>query len=344
MGRRWKESLGRVSSDRLILMSATLAEGAFIWDAHAGFELRCINDLKILQTWKNAGINFVSINVGYDVNEWHKTIENLSYARDWVSKTKGYRLAGTVKEIDEAVADADMAVAFDIEGAKALNDSIEMVRIYYDLGVRQMLFAYNINNAAGGGCHDEDSGLTAFGRSVVSEMNDVGMMVDCSHCGYRTTLEIMENSRDPVVFSHSNARKLWDHERNICDEQAIRCANTGGVVGVNGISQFTGDREVKISSMVAHIEYYLTLIGDEHVGIGLDYFQQSDAGSGFEETVSGNTRYWPKHQYQTEGLRCVDPPQIIKIGEELLRRNYQETTVEKILGGNFRRVAEQVWK
>ena len=96
--------------------------------------------------------------------------------------------------------------------------------------------------------------------------------------------------------------------------------------------------------MVAHIEYYLTLIGDEHVGIGLDYFQQSDAGSGFEETVSGNTSYWPKHQYQTEGLRCVDPPQIIKIGEELLRRNYQETTVEKILGGNFRRVAEQVWK
>ena len=135
MGRRWKESLGRVSSDRLILMSATLAEGAFIWDAHAGFELRCINDLKILQTWKNAGINFVSINVGYDVNEWHKTIENLSYARDWVSRTKGYRLAGTVKEIDEAVADADMAVAFDIEGAKALNDSIEMVRIYYDLSL-----------------------------------------------------------------------------------------------------------------------------------------------------------------------------------------------------------------
>ena len=134
-----------------------------------------------------------------------------------------------------------MAVAFDIEGAKALNDSIEMVRIYYELGVRQMLFAYNINNAAGGGCHDEDSGLTAFGRSVVSEMNDVGMMVDCSRCGYRTTLEIMENSRDPVVFSHSNARKLWDHERNICDEQAIRCANAGGVVGVNGISQFTGD-------------------------------------------------------------------------------------------------------
>ena len=325
-------------------MGVSLSEGVFIWDAHAGFELSCVDDLDILQTWKNAGINFVSINVGYDVNEWHQTIEGLSYARTWLSETDGYRFVGTVEEIDAAVADTEMAVAFDIEGANALNESIEMVQLYYDLGVRQMLFAYNINNAAGGGCHDEDSGLTEFGRSVVNEMNDVGMIVDCSHCGYRTTLEIMDCSRDPVVFSHSNARQLWNHERNIWDDQAIRCANTGGVVGVNGISQFIGDGDLRISSLMAHIEYYLSLIGAEHVGIGLDYFHQSETGSGFEETVSENATYWPKHQYQSRNLRCVDPFQIIVIAEELLRRNYHETTVQKILGGNFRRVAEQVWK
>ena len=290
------------------------------------------------------GVNFLSINVGYDVNAWQKTIKALSYARDWLGKTEGYRIVGTVYEIDEAVADSEMAIAFDIEGANALNGSVAMVRLYYDLGVRQMLFAYNINNATSGGCHDEDSGLTEFGRAVVAKMNDVGMLVDCSHCGYRTTMEVMDCSTYPVVFSHSNARMLRDHERNIWDDQAVRCANTGGVIGVNGISQFIGDEEVSTSTVTAHVEHYLALIGADHVGIGLDYFQETDTESGFKETISQNACYWPKLQYPSGKFRCAEPSQIFEIAEELLRRNHQEIVVRKVLGGNFRRVAEQVWK
>ncbi|SVC99488.1 uncharacterized protein METZ01_LOCUS352342, partial [marine metagenome] len=143
-------------------------------------------------------VNFLSVNVGYDVNVWSDTVKALSLAREWLSKTDGYRLVGNAAEIDQAFMTDDMAIAFDIEGTNALDGSIDMVSFYYDLGVRQMLFAYNINNLAGGGCHDEDTGLTKFGRAVVEKMNAVGMLVDCSHCGYRTTMEAMECSKDPV--------------------------------------------------------------------------------------------------------------------------------------------------
>jgi membrane dipeptidase len=315
-----------------------------IWDAHAGFELRTVNDLRTLAIWKDAGVNFLSVNVGYDVNCWQDTIKALSLARDWLHTADGYRLVGTGDEMDQAVAADQMAVAFDIEGMSALDGSLHMVRFYYDLGVRQMLFAYNINNRAGGGCHDEDIGLSAFGRAVVAEMNAVGMLVDCSHCGYRTTLEAMELSHDPVIFSHSNARALRDHERNIRDEQALRCAATNGVVGVNGIGLFVGADDISTASIADHIDYYLDLIGAEHVGLGLDYFHQADNEPGFNETVSQNERFWPKSQYPGGSVRCAAPAQIYQIAEEMLRRNHSESVVRGVLGGNFRRVAGQVWK
>ena len=117
-----------------------------IWDAHAGFELNSFHDLETLSVWKSAGVNFLSVNVGYDVNTWFQTVRALSLAREWVGKTEGYQLVRNVIEIDEANEAGDMAIAFDVEGMNALDGSLEMVSFYYDLGVRQMLFAYNINN------------------------------------------------------------------------------------------------------------------------------------------------------------------------------------------------------
>ena len=157
-------------------------------------------------------------------------------------------------------------------------------------------------------------------------------------------MDAMEFSSDPVIFSHSNARALRDHERNIRDDQAIRCAATGGVVGVNGINQFVGANDISTSSIANHIDYYLDLIGDEHVGIGLDYFHPMEEGAGFEETLAGNDHYWPKSQYPDTPVRCAAPAQLSDIAAELLRRNHSESTVENVLGGNFRRVAGQVWK
>src|SRR3982074_1552041 len=101
-----------------------------------------------------------------------------------------------------------------------------MVSLYYDLGVRWMLFAYNLNNALAGGCQDNDGGLTDFGRQVLREMERVGMVVCASHIGERRAMEILETASKPVIFSHSNPRSVWGHARNIGNDAIRACAAT----------------------------------------------------------------------------------------------------------------------
>ncbi len=321
----------------------SLAGDRLVWDAHAGFELNTTADLDTLAIWKAAGVDFLSVNVGYDVIPWERTVAALALARDWTQRTAGYRLIGRAGELAAARAAGEMAIAFDIEGMAALDGRLEMVRFYHDLGVRQMLFAYNLNNAAGGGCHDADGGLTDFGRAVVAEMNAVGMLVDCSHTGHRTTMEAMELSRAPVVFSHSNARALRNHERNILDEQALACAATGGVVGVNGIGPFVGEDDISTAGILAHVEHYLALIGPAHVGLGLDYFHVGADASDFNETVAANARFWPPAQYPGGGVCCAAPAQFAEIATGLADRGHDQATIDGVLGGNFHRVAAAVW-
>ena len=100
------------------------------------------------------------------------------------------------------------------------------------------LVAYNSNNLAGGGCQDDDCGLTSFGRRIIDEMADCGMIVCCSHAGYRTAREVIDCSANPVIFSHSNPRALRDHARKIPDALMRSCAARGWVIGINGIDLF----------------------------------------------------------------------------------------------------------
>jgi membrane dipeptidase len=220
-----------------------LINNTLIWDSHCGFEMTPRAPIApLLEPWNQAGIGYFSINVYYDPHPWTRCIENIAALRRRIPLEAPWcQLVSNIAEVDAAHAKGKAAVTFDIEGMNALNGCIDLVQIYYELGVRQMLFAYNQNNLAGGGCHDEEVGLTDFGRDVIDEMNRVGMIVDCSHTGYKTTMEAMERSTAPVVFSHSNARALADHGRNIHDEQIKACAATGGVVGINGLNLFLGD-------------------------------------------------------------------------------------------------------
>ncbi|MDG2097451.1 MAG: membrane dipeptidase, partial [Paracoccaceae bacterium] len=326
-------------------ISDSIYSNALIWDAHAGFELTSERDLETLSVWKDAGINYLSVNVGYDVRDWRTTIKNLSLARRWIDKQQDIDLIGTISELNLARSKGHLAVTFDIEGMCAFDESIEMVQLYYDLGVRQIAFAYNLNNAAGGGCHDVDIGLTNFGRDVIREMNRVGMFIDCSHASYTTTMEAMEVSDSPVIFSHSNSRVIHNHERNIWDDQAIACAATGGIVGVNGIGVFLGQDDISSANMARHILHYVNLIGAKHVGIGVDYELSSlshkdKESETFDETLADNPDFWPPEQYPGGAVSCASPLQIHEITGILLSEGLKTKEVEGILGGNFRRIAE----
>jgi membrane dipeptidase len=322
--------------------AARLHRSALVWDDHGGFAYSTASILEGLERWRAAGIDYLSINAGYDVVPWTLTLEAISQFRHWI-RTHPETLVQveTVDDIFRAREQNKLAVTFDLEGMNALNGDIGMVDLYYRLGVRQMLFAYNRNNLAGGGCHDEDVGLTEFGRAVVAEMNRVGMVVDCAHCSYRTSMEAMEASTAPVIFSHANARRLWDHERNIRDDQIKACAATGGVIGVTGVGRFLGQDGPTIAHLVEHIDHMVELVGPGHVGFGMDSVLHDHKPN---QPFTRSREYWPEPQYPDSGSGYVPPEAAPRLTQALLDRRYSEEHIRDILGGNFLRVATDVWK
>jgi membrane dipeptidase len=317
---------------------------SLVWDDHCGFSPGPDDALDpLLSPWRDAGVGYLSINVYFDPQPWTIAQQTLTSLRARLPSEAPYcRVVSSPEEIDEARADGKLAITFDIEGMNALDGCVEMVERYYELGVRHMLFAYNRNNLAGSGCHDEDSGLTDFGRRVIDEMNRVGMVVDCSHTGFATTMAAMERSSQPVIFSHSNPRALADHGRNITDEQIRACAATGGVVGVNGVNLFLGEEDATPATVARHAAYVAELTGPEHVGISLDYASVQEAAVG--TLVKDASYYWPAGSGYDRPTACLDVRRLPEVADALADAGFDAEGIGAVLGGNFRRVAEQVWR
>jgi membrane dipeptidase len=262
--------------------------------------------------------------------------------RHWLSQRSGdYVLVRTVHDIEAARASGRLAVSFDIEGAHALADQVSLVQLYFDLGVRWMLLAYNRNSTAAGGCQDEDCGLTDFGRRVIDDMQRVGMVVCCSHAGERSARDIMAYAQGPVVFSHSNPSAVRRHPRNISDALMRACAATGGVVGINGVGPFLGDNDTRSETYVRHLDHAVQVVGPQHVSIGLDHvFDQAEVDAG----MAAMKAHFPPELGYGQGMNFVRPEQLEEIVGGLQRLGYAENDLRGILGGNFMRVARQVWK
>ena len=317
---------------------------SLVWDNHGCMPLRTddVEFLPQLDRYKNSGVDVVSLNVGFDAAPWENTVLVIAHFRNWLRQhADQYLLVENVSDIEVARHTGRLGICFDIEGGCALNETLGMVELYYELGVRWMLMAYNLNNPLGGGCHDEDQGLTDFGRKVLDEMARAGMVACCSHTGFTTTMDVMEYSSNPVIFSHSNPLGVRKHKRNISDEAIRACAETGGVVGINGIGYFLGNNDATTETFVRHIDYVVQLVGPQHVGISLDYaFDQEELNQYLKE----NPHLFPPDLGYGEGINMVKPEQIPEIADALLRLGYSEGNLRQILGENHLRIAEQVWK
>jgi membrane dipeptidase len=317
-----------------------LAE-SLVWDNHGCMPLQTKPDfLPQLSRYRKSGVDMVSINVTYDVYPWPHGLKMIAYFRSWLAAhADDYVLVRTVSDVINAKRARKLAVAFDIEGACAIDDQISLIDLYYDLGVRWMLLAYNRNNRAGGGCKDQDGGLTDFGRAVVTEMARVGMVVCCSHTGERTAMDVIEQSPNPVILSHSNPWAMWRHRRNVSDSLMRAVAATGGVVGINGLGRFLGDNSPE--TFIKHLDYAVGLIGAEHVGLGLDYvFDVTE----MNEIVAKNPEMFPSNEGYGDQLEMLPPESIPLVVEGLLKLGYSSESLRAILGGNFLRVAQKVWK
>jgi len=322
-----------------------LVTRSLVWDNHACMPLRPFDTtfLPQLERHRAAGADVVMLNIGFGEMGIEEHVRVLASMRDWLAcHADRYRIIRSIDDIAQARAAGQLAVGFDIEGANAIADQVSLVRLYHDLGVRWMLIAYNRNNRAGGGCQDEDCGLTDFGRRMIDAMEEVGMLLCCTHSGARTAREAMDYARSPTIFSHSNARSLKNHPRNIDDDLIKLCAAKGGVIGVNGVDLFLNDsKDASGTAMARHVDHIAQLVGVEHVGLGLDYaFDEKE----LDDYLAKMTLSFPAGFGYEAGIRIAPPEQIPHVVDALLAMNYADADIEAILGGNWMRVAKQVWK
>ena len=321
----------------------TLLETSLVWDNHACMPLRPDDEsfLPQLERYRAAGVNAVTLNIGYGEQGIEEHVRMAAHFRRWLAlRSEDYLLAVSADDIERARASGRLAVLFDIEGMNAIADQPSLVQLYYDLGVRWMLVAYNRNNPAGGGCQDDDPGLTDFGRRILDEMARVGMLACCSHTGERTAMEVMEYSAMPVLFSHSNARAVHDHPRNVPDAALRACAASGGVVGANGLSLFIGGEGGLVNGLIRHVDHIVQLIGIEHVGLGLDYvFDLAEI-----EDALNNPAIFPPELGYNRPPDMVGPEMIEGLVVGLGKLGYSDDNLRALLGGNLLRVARQVWR
>jgi membrane dipeptidase len=321
-----------------------LIDAVPVWDHHACLPLRP-NDpafLPQLARHKAAGFDAITVNIGFGEQGPEEHLRMIAALRHWLmARPEEYLLLLEADDVERARSTGRLAVGFDIEGANAVGDQLSLIQLYYDLGVRWMLMAYNTSNRAGGGCQDEDGGLTNFGRAMVAEMERVGMLLCLSHTGHRTVREVLAMATQPLIFSHSNCAALHPHPRNITDELIRACAATGGVVGINGVGIFLGKNDISSETYARHVDHVVQLVGPAHVSIALDYvFDMRE----LEEHLEKMKGTFPPGLGYEMGARFVPPEQLEEIVVTLQGWGYSDADLTALLGGNLLRLAKQVWK
>ena len=318
------------------------------WEAHACLPLHPRADFAPIERFHAAGVNYVSINIGMDMNPLAQVMATIAGFRASITANpQRYVLVNSAQDIRDASAKGKLAIGFDLEGAMPLLEQPEMVALYRSLGVRQMHLAYNRNNSVAGGCHDEEQGLTALGHKMVAAIHAAGVLMDCSHTGRTCSLDIMAASDKPVIFSHSNPLALVEHGRNVTDEQIRGIAATGGVVCVSGVSKFLGTDQPGADDVARHAAYVANLVGVQHAGIGLDIsFPQAD----LNDDPPGDydpSYWWPRSAgYDRSAItRSTYPPidSWLVLEAALQRTGMTPDEAALVMGGNMMRVAEQVW-
>jgi len=318
---------------------------SLVWDMTVPYGVQHATDGVTLPRFREAGFGLVSLTIGGDKTFGPEVaLANIGQIYAVCAKHPDrYCFVRSIDDVDLAQKEGKLAITLNFQGTNVLANDVNLVEVFYRLGVRHMLMAYNQKNLVGDGCAERtDAGLSRFGLSMIKEMNRVGMLVDGTHSGYRTTMEAMEASTAPCIFSHCNAHAVFPHYRNIRDDQIRKCAETGGVIGINGLGEFLDDMEATSESMFRHLDHIVNLVGPRHAGIGLDYVKDVD---GFWEYVDASLDAWPDNNGRpNRHTKFVQPEQIEDLVELMCRRNYPEAEIRGILGGNFYRICRQVWK
>lgn len=236
---------------------------------------------------------------------------------------------GMATTLEEALAlneTGKIAGIYGVEGGHTIENSLDNLYQLYDLGMRYLTITWNNSTDWAVSAQDDRSetvGLSDFGREIIRALDSLGVIIDVSHTGIQTINDILEETTNPIIATHSGVRALRNHYRNLYDDQIQAIANSGGVIGIVFYDYFLDypGEWVSVNTVIDHIDYIVNLVGIDYVAIGSDYdgIGQNDAPSGLEDIS--------KFPNLTMGL---------------INRGYSNEDIRKILGGNFMRVFQQV--
>jgi membrane dipeptidase len=234
-------------------------------------------------------------------------------------------------DLTRAKAAKKIGIVMGMQDANHLRDLAD-VDAFYQRGQRLTQLTYNSENRLGAGCKAaHDGGLTEFGHAVLARMNTLGMAVDVSHCGERTTLDAIAASTKPVLITHSNCKALAPGvARCKTDEAIVAAARKGGVIGLTGVRHFVRAKDpVSLNDALDHFDHVVKLAGIEHVGLGSD------------TDLDGRDRSGTRPLYDIAGLNHAN--RVYELTEGLIRRGYTDEHIGLILGGNFQRALREIW-
>jgi membrane dipeptidase len=305
---------------------------------------------KDFQRWRDSGINVMHPAVGSGGPNAYE--QGLSFFALWNSF-----IAGSTQYFDRIDSAADfkrikgsgkVGVLLGLQNSEHFRRPND-VDAFYALGQRVSQLTYNSRNLIGNGSTERrDEGISDFGVSIIERMNKVGMAVDVSHCGDRTTLDAFEVSKRPVLITHSNARALAPGHPRCKSDEAIRAVGkAGSVMGITGVRMFVkNDEPTTVENVLDHYDHVRKLIGPEHLGVGSDIslegYDDMPPEMNKQLRASYKGSYGFREKIDVEGLS--HPKRMFDLTEGLIRRKYSDTEIEGILGGNFVRVLSDVWK
>jgi membrane dipeptidase len=287
--------------------------------------------------------------VNATIAAWHTPVETLEQiavlAAVMTAHSDIVMPVRLVDDIAAAKARNRVGLIAGFQDTAPIGDGLGLLATYHQLGVRVIQLTYNHANRVGAGCMaPDDGGLTPFGREVVRKMNRLGILVDVSHCGPRTTLDAIEVSMRPIAITHANPRRLLDHPRNKSDAAIREMAARGGVIGAAAFGALLSrTMPATLADYLAVIDDLVDLVGIEHVGLGPDFMEEMPAEvavrvlQGTPPEIVQQFRSMPP----TQDFESVQAMPNVTAG--LLARGYAAADVQRIMGGNWLRLYEEVW-
>jgi membrane dipeptidase len=348
----WASEVPKVS-----VATAKLYRNAFVLDCNAlagiGSLLGESDQAEVERVIRESGVTALKSGLGGRLGgTFEEAVSDIAAAEQLMEKRADLFLnIRTHGDFERARKERKLGVIYSFEDVEMLESKIERIELFRQLGVRVMQLNYNRRTPFGVGCLDgETDGLTELGRKAIAKMNEIGVALDLSHSNTQTTAEGIAASTKPTLITHAGCRAVYMHPRNKEDRELKALADKGGVIGIYMLPYLTAPpKQPMLDDYMQHLEHALKICGENHVGVGSDvnFFRVDESDLEEMKKIAEKRKAdgiaAPGEDRPTYIPDLNTPRKMELIADALLKRGHKTTSVEKIMGLNFKRVFGEIW-